>query len=129
MFQEIQPLRLPSTPVNGFTVAAASFGGGYILQLSIDGRSETAVFADADTLTKYIQIMLSGTALAQGKAPAAPEAPKPAKAAAVPAEAPKRKGGRPKGAKNKPKLASNLNGAAPKEPDAAPAETRESVEA
>lgn len=127
MFQKIQPLRLPTHPVNGFAVQAASYGGGYILQLNIGSGIETVVFADGETLTKYLQIMLSGNALAQGTAPAAPEAPQPAAPDQV--AAPKRKGGRPKGARNKPKANAGMNGAAEKETYATPVETRETVEA
>lgn len=76
MFMQVQPLRLPSQPINGFSVEMPSFGGGYIVRLSIGGQIETLVFADSENLTRYLQIMLSGQALAQG-AQAAAEAPKP----------------------------------------------------
>lgn len=93
MFKPVSQIRIPTSPVDAFSVLPASYGGGYILQLTIEGRLETVVFSDHETLTQYLKIMLSGQALARGEAPAAHEAQRPAAPDPV---VPKRKGGRPR---------------------------------
>lgn len=98
MFKDNSALRVPVKQIDAFSVEPASYGGGYILRLVIDDRSETVVFTDRSHLTQYLQLLLSGQALALGVDSAAPEAPKSEETSSAASEvpAPKRKGGRPR---------------------------------
>lgn len=97
MLKTSEGYKLPSAPVEGLNIQAASLGGGFILTVHAGGRNETVVFNDKTVLTSYIVALFNPPALAQA---AAPEAA-PATVSALPKR--KSKGGRPKGAKNKPK--------------------------
>lgn len=116
MLNAVNPLRIPTKPVDGFSVEQASFGGGYILRMVMGNVIETAVFSDQQALTFYLQGVLSSLAPAQA-ALVAPKAPAPSKVAV-------RRGGRPKGSKNKPKM----NGSVPNiEVTANPDEAAEAI--
>jgi hypothetical protein len=94
-------LRIPTKPIDGFSVEQASFGGGYILRMVIGATIETAVFTDHAALTSYLQFVLSGLAVNPASDPK--PAPKPELVVK------RARGGRPKGSKNK----SKLNGSTP----------------
>ena len=94
--------------VEAMEIRPASRGGGYLVFLTVAGKTDTMVFTNANVLTQVLMAMLNGAAFAQ-MANAAPRdvssrpaaAPAPA-LSSVPALAsepegkPKRKGGRPR---------------------------------
>lgn len=121
MFKEApQGYRLPTDPIEKFEAEPASFGGGFILRLTIRGKVESLVFSDQIGLTQYLLALSNAVALAR-PVQAAPEAPVP-----VIETATKPRQGRPRlsdeeKAANKarklsekaPKAASKKNGKAP----------------
>lgn len=132
MFLQAQPPRLPTQPIDGFSVEMPSFGGGYIVRIIMGGRIETVVFTDHNALTGYLAFMLSGAALALGVSDAA-GAPKPDDAGKIepaPIAASTKRKGRPplseaeKAANRARRAAMKANGA-----DHAASQTAESVTA
>ena len=116
MFKQTQNgynIPVPGT-VERMEARQATRGGGWILDLQVNGRSETMVFSTSEILTQTLMAMLNGAVLAQMAAEAQKirDNPPPADVSQmqtqqvgagaqlpVAVELPKRKGGRPKGAK------------------------------